>query len=41
MNFEWLRGVDAVYGTILLTVAYAVLVFWVFLRRPQSPEAGT
>ena len=40
MNFEWLKGVDPVYGTILLTAAYTALLVWVF-RRPQGPESGT
>lgn len=40
MNFEWLQGIDPVLGTILLTTAYAALLFWVF-RRPQAAESNT
>ena len=40
MNFEWLEGIDPIYGTLLLTATYAGLLFCVF-RRPQAAESGT
>lgn len=37
MNFSWLEGVHPGWGTGLLSLAYGLLLFWVF-RRPASPE---
>jgi len=36
MNFEWLHGVPAIWGTVLHTLAWAGLLVWVFLRSPDK-----
>ena len=40
MNFEWLAGVDAITGTVLHTIAYAVLLIWIFTRERSVEERG-